>query len=55
VTAYKELTYRLDAEWIVDWTESEREALEVGGERMKIYEISMDTCEKISCPPAHKI
>jgi hypothetical protein len=53
--AYKELTYRLDAEWIVDWTESEREALEVGGERLKIYEISMDTCEKISCLPAHKI
>ncbi|KIM74299.1 hypothetical protein PILCRDRAFT_14559 [Piloderma croceum F 1598] len=41
--AYEELTSRLDAEWIVDWMESEREALEVGGECIKIYEISMDT------------
>jgi len=49
--AYEELTSRLDAEWIVDWMESEREALEVGGESMKIYEISMDKCEKFSCFP----
>jgi len=53
--ASRELTSRLDAEWVVDWTESEREALEVGGECMKIYDISMDTCEKISCLPASKI
>ena len=51
---YKELTSRLNAKWIVDWTESEREALEVGGKSMKIYELSIDKCEMISCPPASK-
>jgi hypothetical protein len=46
--AYEQLTARLDADWIVDWTESEKKALEDGGESLKIYGISMDTCKKNS-------
>ena len=53
--AYEELTSRLDADWIADWTESEREALEVGGESMKIYEISIDACKMIYCLSAINI
>ena len=41
---YKELMSRLDADWVADWMESKREALEVGGENMKIYEISIYRC-----------